>query len=63
GVSTNHYLQKTHTKESTLKLFPLAEYQSHLFYMKTILSIITISIILITIYIYYYKQNFSSKIN
>ncbi|EED41979.1 hypothetical protein EBI_27031 [Enterocytozoon bieneusi H348] len=55
--------RKTHTKGKAPEIIPLAEYQSHLFYMKTILSIITISIILITIYIYYYKQNFSSKIN
>lgn len=56
--------RKIHTKGKAPKITSLTEYQSHLFYMKTILSIITISIILITIYIYYYyKQNFSSKIN
>lgn len=56
--------RKTHTKEKSPEITLLSDYQSHLLYVKTIFSIITISIILITICIYYYyKQNSSSKIN
>lgn len=56
--------RKIHPEGKSPSIISLADYQSHLLYIKTIVFIITISTVLITIYTYYYyKQNSSSKIN